>query len=221
MKGSNQVHLYYPIFLNISGKKCVVVGGGMVALRKVKALFKHGAEVEVIGTDLCQELGQLAERGEIHFLPRDYAQGDLVDAFIAVAATDNSRTNEEVAAEAKERGILINVVDDPHRSDFIVPSYLRRGDVTIAVSTAARSPALARKIRAKLEKDFGTEYASLAVMVSEVRSELKRRGITVDSDDWQEVLDLDSLIDMVQAGRSGEVRAILLSSLEELGRRKL
>ena len=220
MKGHEQQSPYYPIFLNIRGRKCVVVGGGQVALRKVNALLMHGANVAVISADPCQELGKLAEREEVHLLSRDYAQGDLVDALIAVAATDNGKTNEEVAAEAKGRGILINVVDDPHLSDFIVPSYLCRGDVTIAVSTGGRSPALARKIRANLEKDIGTEYASLALLVSEVRSELKRRGITVESDDWQEVLDLDSLIDMVQAGRIEEVRATLLINLEKLGRRE-
>jgi len=220
MKGHEQASPYYPIFLNIKGRKCVVVGGGQVALRKVNALIKHGANVEVISAAPCQELGELADMGEVHILSRDYAQGDLVGAIIAIAATDNGKTNEEVAREAKGRGTLINVVDDPHSSDFIVPSYLSRGDVTIAVSTGGRSPALARKIRANIEKGFGTEYASLALLVSEVRSELKRRGIKVESDDWQEVLDLDSLIDMVQAGRTEEVRAVLLTNLEKRGQRE-
>lgn len=220
MKGHEQASGYYPIFLNINGRKCVVVGGGQVALRKVNALLEHGANVAVISSDPCQELCKLAERGKVHLLSRDYTHGDLVDAVVAIAATDNGKTNEEVAREAKGRGILINVVDDPHLSDFIVPSYLRRGDVTIAVSTGGRSPALARKIRANLEKDYGAEYASLAILVSEVRSELKGRGITVESEDWQDVLDLGSLIDMVQAGRIEEVRSDLLINLENLGRRE-
>jgi siroheme synthase-like protein len=220
MSGHEQASPYYPIFLNIKGRKCVVVGGGQVALRKVNALLNHGANVEVISAEPCQELGMLAERGKVHLLSRDYAHGDLVGALIAIAATDNGKTNEEVAREAKGRGTLINVVDDPHRSDFIVPSYLSRGDVAIAVSTGGRSPALARKIRANLEKDFGAEYASLALLVSEVRSELKRRGITVESEDWQEVLDLGSLINMVQAGRTEEVRADLLINLEKRGRKE-
>jgi siroheme synthase-like protein len=220
MNAHEQASPYHPIFLNIKGRKCVVVGGGQVALRKVNALLKHGANVEVISAAPCQELGKLADMGEVHILSRDYAPGDLVGALIAIAATDNSKTNKEVAREAKERGTLINVVDDPDSSDFIVPSYLSRGDVTIAVSTGGRSPALARKIRVNIEKGFGTEYASLASLVSEVRSELKRRGIKVGSDDWQEVLDLDWLIDMVQAGRTEEVRAVLLTNLEKRGRRE-
>ena len=220
MKGHVQASPYYPIFLNIKGRKCVVVGGGQVALRKVNALLKHGANVEVISADPCQELGKLADKGEVHILSRDYAPGDLVGALIAIAATDNSKINGEVAREAEGRGTLINVVDDPHSSDFIFPSYLSRGDVTIAVSTGGKSPALARKIRSNIEKGIGTEYASLALLVSEVRSELKRRGIKVESDDWQEVLDLDWLIDMVHAGRTEEVRAILLTNLEKRGQRE-
>lgn len=220
MKRRGQASPYYPIFLNISGKKCVVVGGGLVALRKVRALLEHGASVKVISPELCPELSQLGQDGTVGILCRDYVQGDLEDALIAVAATDDSKMNGRVAAEARRRGVLVNVVDDPQRSDFIVPSYLRRGDITIAVSTGGRSPALARRIRAKLEESLEAEYASLALLVGEVRSELKQRGITVDSHDWQEALDLDSLIHMVQAGRNEEVRAVLFSSLEKLRRRE-
>ncbi len=220
MKKRDQMPRYYPIFLNISGRKCVVVGGGPVALRKTRALFEHGASVEVISPDLCPELSQLEKNGTVHVLHRDYERGDLGGAVIAVAATDDSKINGKVAEEARDTGVLVNVVDEPQYSDFIVPSYLRRGDVTIAVSTGGRSPALARKIRTKLEEDFGVEYVSLVLMVGEVRSELKQRGIIVNSDDWQEVLNLDSLVEMVHDGRSEEARAILLSGLEKLGRRE-
>lgn len=211
---------YYPVFLNIGGRKCVVVGGGRVAWRKVQALVEHGASVEVVSPDLCAELGRLAERGMIQVQHRDYARGDLADAVIAVAATGDGDTNERVAEEARGRGVLVNVVDEPGRSDFIVPSCLRRGDVCIAVSTGGRSPALARRIRARLEEDFAAEYASLALLVAEVRSELKRRGIAVSGDEWQQALDVDRLIGMLQAGRGGEARAALLSSLEKPGRKE-
>lgn len=211
---------YYPMFLNIRGKKCVVVGGGLVALRKVRALLEHGASVEVISAEPCPELNQLGKDGAVGILCRGYVPGDLEDALIAVAATDDGEINGRVAGEARSMRVLVNVVDDPQRSDFIVPSYFCRGDITIAVSTGGRSPALARRIRAKLEESLGDEYAALALLVGEVRSELRRRGITVDSHDWQRVLDLDSLIHMVQAGRNEEARAVLFSSLEKLGRRE-
>jgi siroheme synthase-like protein len=221
MKRRGQASPYYPIFLNIGGKKCVVVGGGPVALRKVEALLEHGASVKVISSELCPELGQLGHDGTISILCRDYAWGDLEDAVIAVAATDDSEINGSVSAEARRRGILVNVVDDPQRSDFVVPSYLCRGDITVAVSTGGRSPALARRIRAKLEENFGDEYASLVLLVGEVRSELKQRGITVDNQAWQEALDLDSLTHMLRAGRNEETRAVLFDSLEKLSRREL
>ncbi len=211
---------YYPIFLNISGKKCVVVGGGQVALRKVRTLLEHGASVEVISLDLCSELSQLAENREISVLQRSYRVGDLQDAVIAIVATNDSNTNLEVVREARRKAVLVNVVDDAESSDFITPSYMRRGDVTIAVSTAGRSPALARKIRTRLEKDFGDEYASLALLIDEMRAEVKRQGIKVSGDAWQEALDLDLLLDLLMRGNSKEARVILLNNLKRLGRTK-
>ena len=207
---------YYPIFLNISGKKCVVVGGGQVALRKVRTLLEHGASVEVISPDLCSELSQLAESGEIRVLNREYRTGDLKDALVAIAATSDSNINLEIVKEARRKAVLVNVVDDAECSDFITPSYMRRGDVTIAVSTAGRSPALARKIRIRLEKDFGNEYASLALLIDEVRTEVKQQGIKVDGDTWQRALNLDLLPDLLRKGDSQRAKAILLSNLKTL-----
>ncbi|MFQ5924715.1 MAG: bifunctional precorrin-2 dehydrogenase/sirohydrochlorin ferrochelatase [Dehalococcoidia bacterium] len=220
MRRGNHISPYYPIFLGISGKRCVVVGGGPVALRKVGALLEHEADVEVISPDLCPELTQMAEKGTIHILHREYDSGDLQGAFIAIAATDNGEINRKVAEEARERGVLVNVVDDPEHSDFIVPSYLRRGAITIAVSTAGKSPALARRIRTQLEKEFGAEYISLALLIDEVRSELKRQGVKVDGDSWQEAIDLDVLLEMLRAGQSEKAKAALLTNLERLRRTK-
>ena len=140
-----QTHSYYPIFLDISGRKCVVVGGGQVALRKVKMLFEHGANIEVISPDLCPELDKLAENGKIKALRRRYQIGDLRGALIAIAATSDSATNQEVVKEARSGRILVNVVDSAEDSDFIVPSRLQRGNITIAISTAGLSPALAQR----------------------------------------------------------------------------
>lgn len=213
MKKKEPATAYYPVFLNISGRKCIVVGGGQVALRKVRALLPHGAEVEVISPDLCPELAQLARSGGIQALDREYQPGDLSGAFVAIAATDNAEINRRVVAEARSRAVLVNVVDDAEKSDFIVPSCLQRGDIIIAVSTSGKSPALARKIRTKLETELGDEYAQLAQLVGEVRAELKREGIKVDGDGWQEVLDLDSLLDMLRKGEREGAKAALLSSL--------
>jgi len=220
MKRGEPASPYYPILLNIQGRKCLVVGGGPVALRKVKALLEHGANVEVVSPTFCPELNQLATDGAIRAIQRDYKSEDLQHAFIAIAATDNAKTNERVAAEARRRGVLVNVANDPKSSDFIVPSYLKRGDVIIAVSTSGRSPALARKIRSELENDFKAEYAQLAIVADEVRSDLKQEGITVSSDAWQEVLSLNSLMELLRQGKNRDVKEIMLTRLKTLEQNK-
>ena len=209
---------YYPMFLKISGKRCVVVGGGGVARRKVRALLEHGASVEVISPDPCPELDKLVETGEIKVLRRRYQPGDLQGAFLAIAATDNRALNRQVVKEAQDRAVLVSVADDPQNSDFILPSYVRRGALTIAVSTGGVSPALARKIRSRLEKDFGDEYASLVRLIGEVRAEVKRRGIKISGDDWQEALDLDLILDLLKRGDEKKAKAVLLDRLMRTGR---
>ena len=211
---TSQSYSYYPLFLNISGRRCVVVGGGEVALRKVKAFLEHGANVEVVSPEICPQLAVLAESGRIRVFRRHYQPGDLRGALIVIAATNHSEINRDVVKEAKRQAVLVNVVDDTENSAFIVPSYVRRGNITIAVSTAGKSPALARKIRTRLENDFGDEYASLALLVEEVRTEVKRRGIYVDGDAWQEALDVDCLIDLLKKGDTEKAKAILVTELE-------
>jgi siroheme synthase-like protein len=214
MKKKEPVVTYYPVFLNIGGRKCVVVGGGQVALRKAKILLEHGADVEVISPDLCPELAQLNESGTVRALNHEYRAGDLKDAFVAIAATDNSEINRQVVAEARSRTVLVNVVDDAGNSDFIVPSYLRRGDITVAVSTAGKSPALARKIRTRLEKELGAEYAQLAGLIGETRAELKQQKIMIEGDDWQRALDLDLLLDLLKRGEEEKAKTTLFNSLK-------
>lgn len=213
---SQQPQSYFPVFLNVSGKKCVVVGGGQVALRKVKTLLERGADVEVISPDVCPGLNKLAESGQITVHRRRYEPGDLATAFMAIAATDNSDINQAVVKESRRSGVLANVVDDAEGSDFITPSYLQRGNIIIAISTAGSSPALARKIRTRLEKDFGEEYASLAHVIEDVRRELIRQGIKVNSDDWQKALDLDLMIDLLRKDGREKAKSVLLGNLKGL-----
>jgi len=204
---------YYPIFLNLQGKKCVVVGGGHVALRKVEMLLESGADVTVVSPTLDPGLAQLAKRKTIHPIQRNYKSGDLKGAAIVIAATDIKKTNRKVAEEAKKVKALVNVVDDPEPSDFIVPSFFRKGDLTVAVSTGGQSPALARKVRTKLEETLGNECALLVSLIGDVRRTLKMRGITVDAEAWQEALDLDPLIQLVRTGRHKKAKSTLLKEL--------
>ena len=204
---------YYPVFLNIKGRKCIVVGGGKVALRKVNILLGYGAQIEVISPCICPELAEFGRKNDIRIIAREYQMGDLKDAFIAIAATDDNEVNELVVREAREKSVLVNVVDDTEKSDFIVPSYLRRGDITIAISTGGRSPALARKLRLKVESEFGDEYALLAHIIGDVRDELKKHCIKVDAETWQQALDLECLISLLKKGEAEKARAVLLDNI--------
>ena len=205
---------YYPIFLNIQGKKCVVVGGGHVAFRKVRMLLDSGADVTVISPTLHPDFAPLVEKKAIHLIQRNYRSGDLKGAILVFAATDVKKTNHRVAEDAMKAGRLVNVVDDPGPSDFIIPSFFRRENLIIAVSTEGVSPALARKIRTKLEESIGKEYASLVALIGEVRSTLKDKGLKVDAEDWQQALDCDALIPLVQSGNLKKAKTILLNKLK-------
>ena len=175
---------YYPLFLNVKGRECVVISGGEVALRKAEVLLGYGAKVKVISPCICAELAELGRQNSFCILERKYQTGDIEGAFVAIAATDDNEINELVVGEARQKSVLINVVDDAEKSDFIVPSCLRRGDITIAVSTGGKSPALARKLRLKLETELCDEYALLANIIGEVRRELKRKCIKVNAEAW-------------------------------------
>lgn len=221
MNNSEHGFPYYPLSLNIKDRKCKVVGGGEVAFRKVNMLLEFGAIVEVISDKFCPELIEMGEIGKVSLIQRRYVKGDLKGAVLAIAATNDADINRKISTEARDYCILINVVDDPEKSDFIVPSYLRRGSVTISVSTGGSSPALARNIREKLEEIFGAEYTSLAVLISGVRADLKNRGIKISSEDWQKALDTELLIAMLKEGRKEEAKVLLLGKLEKAGIKEL
>ncbi len=206
---------YYPVFLDIEGKRCVVVGGGAVGLRKVRMLLDFGANVTVISPHLCSELRELADEDRVDTVKREYETGDLEEVFLVVAATDDMAINTRVAEEATRKGKLINVVDVPRLSNFIVPSYLRRGDLTVAVSTNGKSPALARKIRTEMERHIGDEYAMLTSLIDEVRCQLKGRDIAPSTGRWQQALDLEALLGLLRSGQHAEAKERLLSLLEE------
>lgn len=208
-----KVTSYYPAFIGLKGRKCVVVGGGEVALRKVEILLEQGAAIRVISPDLCPSLWNLAANGEIDLIRRRYRIGDLQGAFLAFAATDDASVNQEMVKEAREKAVLVNVADQPENCDFIVPSYFRRGDVMVAISTGGKSPALARKIRTRLEKIFGHEYAALAIIISQVRLEMKQRGIKITGNAWEEALDLDLLIELLRKGENEKAKTSLIDRL--------
>jgi siroheme synthase-like protein len=163
----------YPIALTqLRGVRCVVVGGGAVALRKVLALLNSGADVVVVSPELHPELVERHAAQALTYIARPYQHGDLAEAFLAFAATDAHAVNAAVAAEARERHILCNVADAPEASSFHTLASVQRGSVVLAATTGGDSPALAALIRRKLEQTFGPEYGVLAERLGRLRREL-------------------------------------------------
>lgn len=157
---------YYPAFLNLQGKKAVIVGGGSVAERKALSLLKAGASITIVSPTITKRLLRAKERGLIHHIERTYRRGDLRGSFIVIAATDSPSVNTAVAKEAPS---LVNVVDVPEQSTFIAPSVIQRGPLTIAISTGGASPALAKTIRKELEEVIGPEVGEYLKFVSSLR----------------------------------------------------
>ncbi len=166
---------HYPINVDLSGRRCVVVGGGAVAERKVEALVDFGASVSVVAPNLTPRLMQMAAQDLFEHVVASYEDRHLDGAFLAIAATDDRETNKAVYDGARRRGILVNVVDDPELCVFYVPATLRRGEFVISVSTSGKAPAMAKWVRERLESDYGPEYGELAELMGELRSEIKSR----------------------------------------------
>ena len=167
---------YYPLFLNMTGRKCVVVGGGKVAERKVERLLNCGARVEVVGKTLTRRLAVWKQEEKLVHHDGDYREAFLPGAFLVIGATNDAEVNGEVATDARALGIPVNIVDDPARCDFILPSMMERGDLSIAVSTGGRSPALAKKLRGELEASYGPEYALLLEILGALRVKILAEG---------------------------------------------
>lgn len=161
----------YPVSLNLENTPCLVVGGGTVALRKVESLLASGAQVTVVSPSFVPEIEAL--KG-LELKKRKFRPEDLDGKFLAVSATDDRSVNEAVAKAAKKRMLLVNVVDDPELCNFYVNSQVRRGDLSISVSTGGASPALAKRIRKELEKQYGEEYAGLLRLMREYRPRIIR-----------------------------------------------
>jgi siroheme synthase-like protein len=212
-KRKSNSSVYFPAFLDIRRKKCFIVGGGSVALRKANHLLGCGAQVTVISSSLHPDLAKLAKKKILRVIRRDYEPGDPRGTFIAVAATDDRKLNRRVAKDARKARALVNVVDDPELSDFILPAVVRRGNFTLAISTGGRSPALSRKLRERLETMFGAEYSSLVELVEEIRSSLKRKGTPVDAETWQEALEIDMILKLLRTGKRKKARDFITGRL--------
>lgn len=206
----------YPISLEVEGRRCIVVGGGVVAEHKVRALLDARADVVVVAETCTSGMEGLQAAGALSLVRRDYVEGDLSGAFLAIAATDQSAVNAAVYEEGERANVLVNSVDDVEHCHFAVPSVVRRGDLTLTVATGGKAPALAKKLRRELLRQFGPEYVDVVELVGEVRRQAQPQRGQVDFDTWaarwERALD-DDVVALVKNGRIEAARARLLSAL--------
>ncbi len=175
---------YYPINLNINKKKCVVIGGGHVATRKVIKLIECGAKVFVISLNFSKTIIDFSKKSKhLYLFKKKYEPCDLDKAFIVIAATNSKKTNIKINLDAKKRLILLNIADAPALCDFTVPASIMRGDLLITVSTGGKSPGLAKKIKSNLENEFGEEYADLINLIGTIRDKLLSDNAIAKLDD--------------------------------------
>ena len=173
---------FYPMFVDLEGRRCLVIGGGPVATEKTEKLLLHGAKVRLVSPEVTPELTALIEGGAVEeFHRRTYLPSDLEDCFLVIAATNLDAINRMIWQDAEALNLLCNVVDVPPLCNFIVPSIVRRGELAIAISTGGASPVVAKHIRVQLEETYGPEWEALVALLRDVRDELKLRYLDMPS----------------------------------------
>jgi siroheme synthase-like protein len=204
---------FYPVSLDVTGRACLVVGGGPVAARKARALLECGALVTVIAPSLAQEMEVLTDRLEA-VERRPYASGDAARFRLVVTATGRPDVDGSVHDDAEAAGVWVNSADDRAHSSFILPAVHRDGSVTVAVSTGGLSPAFSSWLRDRLAAQCGENAGALAALIGEARERLRRAGRPSDSVDWAALLD-GPLLDFVQVGDWDNALAIVAAALAQ------
>jgi siroheme synthase-like protein len=209
------MNTYYPVYLEIRNQPCIVLGGGKIAEGKVEGLLAVEAQVKIISPELTPPLQSLADENKISYISRAYQAGDLTGAFMVICATDQPEINHQVWQEASANHQLVNVVDDTPRCNFIAPSILRNGDLTIAISTSGKAPALAVRLKERLQRELGNEYARFLELAGHLREPLARHtpDFATRKKLWYEIVD-SGILDVLAQGN--EERAIEIIS-EKVG----
>jgi len=202
---------YYPIYVNLRGKRCLVVGAGQVGRRKIATLAECGAE-EILVIDLApaEACAELLSHPAVVFACRPYETSDLDGRFLVIASTDDEALNWRISRECADRGIPCNIVDQPEKCSFIVPAMFTQGDLTVAISTGGSSPALARKIRQGLGEFLGTEYGAMLVLMSRLRPLVLGlgQGSPANSELFRELVN-SPLLDALKLADAPRAEAIL------------
>ncbi|MDH3356788.1 MAG: bifunctional precorrin-2 dehydrogenase/sirohydrochlorin ferrochelatase [Desulfobacteraceae bacterium] len=207
---------YYPVYLDIKDRDCLVIGGGSVGTRKILTLLSCGANVTVVSTAATEKLHQLSNNGVIKLKERPFQTTDLDDRFLVIGATDNQELNFNIHAEAERRGLLCNIADRPKVCNFILPSIVNRGDLIIAISTSGKSPAFAKKLRKHLEKEFGDEYAELLKLMGAIRKKLLSQDHEPEAHKhlFEQLIERN-LVQMLKEGDTESINSLLLEVLGE------
>ena len=204
----------YPINLILDNKPCVVLGGGHVALRKVKGLLEAKAKVTVISPQIVEGLAKLVETKSIIWQKKCYEQGDLDDFILAICAIGNEEVNAQVRKEANQKKVILNVVDRLEFCDFALPAKIRRGDLLVTFSTNGKSPALSRYLRCKMEREFDETYANWLDKLVQLRKEAIEKLPTSDDREifWRSALS-DDVMELVRAKKYDEAEASIRDAI--------
>lgn len=205
---------YYPVFLDIRNRPCLVVGAGQVGTRKVKGLLKCSARVNVVSPTASDEMKALARVGAITYHARSYQMGDVAGMFLVISATDDEKLNIVIHRDAEKLHIPCNIADRPQLCSFILPAVIQQGDLILAVSTSGRSPALARRIREMLQEQFGEEYGQLLLLMGAIRKRLLAENHAPEAHKslFEQLLD-EGLLQLVRENRYGAIDSLLKKTL--------
>jgi siroheme synthase-like protein len=202
----------YPVNLIVRGRRCIVVGAGRIAARKIDALLAAGADVHVIAPKLGDDVAVWRDVGRVTVDEREFEPGDLDGAWLATTATDEPAVNRAVFEAGEARGVWVNSADDPDNCSFTLMSVVRRGDVVMTIGTGGRSPALAAWLKERAQAALGPEYETLVTLLAEAREELRASGRSTEDADWKQALD-SGMLDLIRAGKVGEAKELLRSCL--------
>jgi siroheme synthase-like protein len=202
----------YPVNLLVEGRRCVVVGGGRIAARKIEALLDAGADVRVVAVDLSPEVEVWRDEGRVAIAQRAFEPADLDDAWLVTTATDDPATNRAVADAAEARRVWCNAADDPANCTFTLMSVVRQGDLVVTIGTGGRSPALATYLKDHVTQEMGPEWADLLDLVAEARERVRGAGESSETVDWRRALD-SGMLDLIRAHRLAEAKELLEACL--------
>jgi precorrin-2 dehydrogenase / sirohydrochlorin ferrochelatase len=204
--------LGYPVNLLVSGRRCVVVGAGRIAARKVDGLLNAGADVHVVAPRFGDEVRAMRDEGRVTADERKFEPADLDGAWLATAATDDRAVNHAVFEAGEARGVWVNAADDPDNCSFTLMSLIRRGDVVVTIGTGGRSPALATWLKERFANEFGPEYETLVEVLADAREAMQAKGRSTEDADWKRALD-SGMLDLIRAGRVDDAKELLRSCL--------